>query len=138
MGSGDSCPAAKPKARRRSHAGYHYLSCSTHRSLRRCDAVAWYGSVTAWCSAPWRAVHQVLAVCGWQINTAFVERINLTIRQHVAAVGRLVSTLCKSEEGLRQQLALYQTYHNFCLPHTSLRIPLGLPEPTNGTGSAKR
>src|SRR6266851_5290435 len=31
------------------------------------------------------AVQQVLAACGWQINTAFVERINLTIRQHVAA-----------------------------------------------------
>src|SRR5262249_5022226 len=33
---------------------------------------------------PLEAVHQVLAVCGWQINTAFVERINRTIRQHVA------------------------------------------------------
>src|SRR3989454_1108498 len=38
------------------------------------------------------AVQQVLAACGWQINTAFVERINLSIRQHVAAVGRRVST----------------------------------------------
>jgi IS1 family transposase len=84
------------------------------------------------------AINAVLAPYGWHINTAFVERINLSIRQHVAAVGRRVSTLCKSEDGLRQQLALYQTYHNFCLPHTSLRIPLGLPEPTNGTGSAKR
>src|SRR5262245_32953954 len=84
------------------------------------------------------AINAVLAPYGWHINTAFVERINLSIRQHVAAVGRRVSTLCKSEEGLRQQLALYQTYHNFCLPHTSLRIPLGLPKPTNGTGSAKR
>jgi IS1 family transposase len=34
------------------------------------------------------AVKQVLSTCGWQINTAFVERINLTLRQHVAAVGR--------------------------------------------------
>src|SRR5207244_3841867 len=38
------------------------------------------------------AVQQVLEACGWQINTAFVERLNLTIRQHVAAVGRRVST----------------------------------------------
>ena len=51
------------------------------------------------------AVQQVLAACGWQINTAFVERLNLTIRQHVAAVGRRVSTLCKGEDGMRQQLA---------------------------------
>jgi hypothetical protein len=57
------------------------------------------------------AVEQVLAVYGGQIYTAFVERINRTIRQHVAAVGRRVSTLCKGEEGLRQQLALYQVYY---------------------------
>ena len=76
--------------------------------------------------------------CGWQINTAFVERLNLTIRQHVAAVGRRVSTLCKGEDGLRQQLALYHVYYNFCLPHASLRQPLPQPDPTNGTGSAKQ
>ena len=84
------------------------------------------------------AVQQVLAACGWQINTAFVERLNLSIRQHVAAVCRRVSTLCKGEDGLRQQLALYHVYYNFCLPHTSLRHPLLQPEPTHGTGSAKR
>src|SRR6266545_5029906 len=43
------------------------------------------------------AVEHVLAACGWQINTAFIERVNLTIRQHVAAVGRRVATLCKGE-----------------------------------------
>jgi hypothetical protein len=84
------------------------------------------------------AVQQVLAACGWQINTAFIERLNLSIRQHVAAVGRRVTTLCKGEDGLRQQLALYHVYYNFCLPHASLRQPLPQPVPTNGTGSAKR
>ena len=83
------------------------------------------------------AVQQVLAACGWQINTAFVERINLTIRQHVAAIGRRVTTLCKGEDGVRQQLVLYQTYYNFCLPHASLRQPLPQSVPTNGSGSAK-
>jgi IS1 family transposase len=84
------------------------------------------------------AVQQVLAACGWQINTAFIERVNLSMRQHVAAVGRRVSTLCKGEEGLHQQLALYHMYYNFCLPHASLRHPLLPPAPTHGTGSAKR
>jgi len=60
-----------------------------------------------------------------------------TIRQPVAAIGRRVSTLCKEEDGLRQQLTLYQIYYNFCLPHASLRQPRPQPEPTNGTGSAK-
>jgi IS1 family transposase len=83
------------------------------------------------------AIEQVLAAHGWHLNTAFVERLNLTIRQHVAAVGRRVSTLCKGENGLRQQLALHHVYYNFCLPHTSLRQPLAQPEPTKGIGSAK-
>src|SRR5438093_7096150 len=82
------------------------------------------------------AVQQVLAACGWQINTAFVERLNLSIRQHVAAVGRRVTTLCKGEDGVRQQLALYHMYYNFCLPHTSLRQPVPQPVPTNSTSSA--
>jgi IS1 family transposase len=83
-------------------------------------------------------VKQVLSVCGWQINTAFVERLNLDIRQRVATVGRRVNTLCKGEDGLQHQLAVFQTYHNFVLPHASLRQPLLVPEPTNGRGSAKQ
>ena len=57
------------------------------------------------------AIQQVLATQGWQINTAFIEWANLAMRQHVAAVGRRVSTLCKHEAGLLQQLALYHVYH---------------------------
>jgi hypothetical protein len=82
-------------------------------------------------------IKQVLASTGWQINTAFIERANLTIRHHVAAVGRRAITLCKGEAGLCHQLALYHTYYNFCLPHASLRQPLPQPESTNGHGSAK-
>jgi len=84
------------------------------------------------------AITRVLAPHGWQINTSFVERLNLDCRQHVAAIGRRVNTVCKHEGGLRQQLALFHTYHNFCLPHASLRVPLAAPEPTNGTGSARK
>src|SRR5215471_20147161 len=50
------------------------------------------------------AVQQVLAVCGWQINTAFVERINLSLRQRVAAMRRRSATPCKSKDGLGQPL----------------------------------
>jgi len=83
-------------------------------------------------------VKQVLLACGRQINTAFVERLNLNIRQHVAAIGRRVNTLCQGEDGLRQQLAVYHVYYNFCLPHASIRQPLLVPEPTKGSGSAKQ
>jgi transposase-like protein/IS1 family transposase len=83
------------------------------------------------------AVEQVLAACGWHINTSFIERLNLSLRQRVAAIGRRSATSCKHEDGLRQQLMLFQVYHNFVLAHASLRQPLVGPEPTNGTGSAK-
>src|SRR5262249_18366689 len=39
------------------------------------------------------AVQQVLTACGRQINTALLERLNLSLRQHVAAIGRRVATL---------------------------------------------
>ena len=83
------------------------------------------------------AIKEVLARCGWTINTAFVEPLNLDIRQRVAAIGRRVNTLCQGEAGLRDQLALFHVYHNFVLPHASLRQPLLVPEVTNGRGAAK-
>jgi len=83
------------------------------------------------------AIEQVLSACGWKMNTAFVERLNLTIRQRVAAVGRRVTTLCQGEDGLQHQLTLLHVYHNFVLPHASLRQPLLAPKATNGSGSAK-
>src|SRR5262245_41320210 len=57
-------------------------------------------------------VNAVLAPLGCQSTTAFIERLNLSIRHHVAAVGRRVTALGKGEEGLQQQLVLYQTYYN--------------------------
>jgi hypothetical protein len=56
----------------------------------------------------------------------------------VAAIGRQVNTLCQGENGLQHQLAVFHAYYNVCLPHASLRQPLLMPEPTNGTGSAKQ
>jgi len=84
------------------------------------------------------AVNAGLAPLGCQINTAFVERLNLDIRQRVAAVGRRVTTVCQGEDGLRHQLVLFQSYHNFCLPHASVCQPLLVPEPTKGSGSARQ
>jgi len=86
---------------------------------------------------PQLAIEQSLAACGWTINTAFVERLNLDLRQRVAAIGRRVNTLCQGEGGVQDQLRLFQVYHNFVLPHASLRQPLLIPEATNGSGSAK-
>jgi hypothetical protein len=82
-------------------------------------------------------VERVLVVCGWQINTAFVERLNLSLHQRVAAMGRRSATPCKSANGLGQHLVLSPVYHNSVLPHASIRQPLAEPVPTQGTGSVK-
>jgi hypothetical protein len=83
------------------------------------------------------AVPQGLATCGWQSNTALVERLNRSLRPRGAAIGRHSATLGKSEEGLRQQRVLFQAYHNCVWPHSSWRHALAEPVPTIGRGSAK-
>ena len=42
------------------------------------------------------AIEQVLSTCGRRINTAFVERLNLDIRQRVAAVWRRVNRCARA------------------------------------------
>jgi IS1 family transposase len=83
-------------------------------------------------------IQQTLAQQGWQINTAFIERLNRTIRHQVPALGRRVVSLAKTSQGLSQQLSLWRGYYNFCLPHTSLRLALPEPRPTRGQGSPKK
>jgi hypothetical protein len=45
------------------------------------------------------AIEPVLAAHDWPLTTAGIDRVNRTIRQHVAAVGRRVMTLCQGEDG---------------------------------------
>ena len=61
----------------------------------------------------------------------------LLYAQVVKQMRRRSATPCKSADGLGQPLILFQVCHNFVLPHTGLRQPLLIPEPTNGTGAAK-
>ena len=72
-----------------------------------------------------------------QINTALVERLNLSRRQRVAAIRRRRATSCERAAGWGQPLALVQGYHHFGLPQARLRQALAEPMPTNGRGSAK-
>ena len=69
-----------------------------------------------------QAIPHVLDQPAWQINTAFVERLNLTLRQHISALARRTRHLAKSQLGLERSLALFQAYYNFCLPHASLAL----------------
>jgi IS1 family transposase/transposase-like protein len=84
------------------------------------------------------AVASALAKVGHKINTAFIERLNRTLRSHVPGLGRREEGLAKTKEGLLGRLRLVMGYYNFCLPHLSLRETLPKPMPTKGNGSPKK
>ena len=97
----------------------HYVQVIKKRICRRLVSVSKrlvFGS--------WPLVQQRLAASGWQVNTAFIERLNLSIRQHVPGLGRRVNTLALSPTGLVQQVTLFQLYYNFCLPQAALKVAL--------------
>ncbi len=83
-------------------------------------------------------VASALAKVGHKINTAFIERLNRTLRSHVPGLGRREEGLAKTKEGLLGRLRLVMGYYNFCLPHLSLREELPKPIPTKGNGSPKK
>ena len=72
------------------------------------------------------------------VNTSFVERDNFTLRQQNRRLTRKASGFSKELPWLEKQLWLSLAYYHLVLPHNSLRRRLETPEPTRGTGSARR
>jgi IS1 family transposase/transposase-like protein len=70
------------------------------------------------------ATLQALALSG-QIQTAFVERLNLTIRHLLAALRRRTWAVAYTERSLRRRVALAAAYYNYCRTHQSLRVAMG-------------
>ena len=56
------------------------------------------------------------------INTAYFERLNLTIRRSLACLQRKPNATCRSTESLTGQLELLRCYYNFIRPHSSLKF----------------
>ena len=72
------------------------------------------------------------------INTSFVERDNLTQRQSNRRLTRRTNGFSKELPWFETQLWLSLAYYHLVLPHHGLREELPIPEPTRGTGSARR
>lgn len=72
------------------------------------------------------------------INTSFVARDNLTLRQHNRRLTRKTLGFSKELGWLERQLWVALAYYHLVLPHASLRLALDEPEPTRGAGSARR
>lgn len=58
------------------------------------------------------------------IQTAFIERLNLTFRQGVAALSRRTWAYAQSEHNLRLRCEWFRAYYHFIRPHESLRRPV--------------
>jgi IS1 family transposase len=62
-----------------------------------------------------------------RLNTAFVERLNLTVRQSVAALVRRTWSTAQQAPALLLHLEWWRAYYHFVRPHEALRVELGQP-----------
>jgi IS1 family transposase len=69
---------------------------------------------------------QKLGLSG-RLNTAFVERVNLTLRRGVAALARRTWATAQAAPSLMTQLDWWRGYYHFVRLHASLRVPLRHP-----------
>lgn len=58
------------------------------------------------------------------IQTAFIERVNLTIRRSVAPLMRKTWSLAQSEHALLMHVEWWRLYYHFVRDHSSLKIPV--------------
>mgnify|MGYP002750396872 CR=1 FL=1 len=58
------------------------------------------------------------------IQTAFIERVNLTIRRGVAPLMRKTWSLAQHPEHLLLHLEWWRVYYHFIRPHEALAVPV--------------
>ncbi len=73
-----------------------------------------------------------------RLNTAFVERVNLTIRQGVAALARRTWATAQTAPTLVAHLEWWRGYYHFVRPHASLRVTLAQPIERGGKRRPRR
>ena len=72
------------------------------------------------------------------INTAFIERLNLTLRQGLAAVTRRSWATAQLAPELETHLEWWRAWYLFCRPHLSLRLKLDTPKARKGRQAVRR
>jgi transposase InsO family protein len=68
-----------------------------------------------------KAALQALGLSG-RINTAFIERVNLTIRRGVAALARRTWATALQAPHLEAHVQWWLAYYHFVRPHGALRV----------------
>jgi IS1 family transposase len=106
--------------------------CSRRRKLVRVTAVMRLGTEDAL-----KIALQGLGFSG-RLNTAFIERVNLTVRHGVAALARRTWATSQQSPHLLAHLEWWRGYYHFVRPHASLRVRLMHPRERGGKRVAQR
>jgi IS1 family transposase len=105
-------------------AGLHYAQVIKYRHRARIVDIEQrfiWGSYELY-----RSILKAAGLSG-NINTAFVERANLTIRQCVSKLARRTWGTAQYLTELREHLEWWRAYYHFARYHESLRIKLAKP-----------
>jgi transposase InsO family protein len=84
-----------------------------------------------------KAALQGLGLSGC-LNTAFIERVNLTVRHGVAALARRTWATAQQSPQLLANLEWWRAYYHFVRPHEALRVALKQPRERGGKRQAQR
>jgi IS1 family transposase len=81
-----------------------------------------YTVMMAGTRAEFREALQSLGLTG-KIMTAYVERVNLTLRELIAPLSRRTWSLAQDDQSLHAHLEWGRAYYHFCRDHQALRRP---------------
>jgi hypothetical protein len=73
-----------------------------------------------------------------RLNTAFIERMNLTVRHGVAALARRTWATAQQSSQLLAHLEWWRAYYHFVRPYGALRVVLAQPRERGGKLVAQR
>ena len=73
-----------------------------------------------------------------KLNTSFVERLNLTIRQGSSYLGRRTICQARWKQCLNDHLELLRCHYNFVRPHRALKFGREVRTPARQAGLTKR
>jgi IS1 family transposase/transposase-like protein len=73
-----------------------------------------------------------------RLNTAFIERVNLTVRHGIAALARRTWATAQQSPHLLAHLEWWRAYYHFVRPHEALRVALMQPRERGGNRLAQR
>ncbi len=73
-----------------------------------------------------------------RLNTAYIERVNLTVRHGIAALARRTWAAAQQSPHLLAHLEWWRAYYHFVRPHASLRVGLMQPRERRGKRLVQR